>query len=142
MWKKILFSIILIIIFIGGIEFFYVSKREKMNDTKNIVENETELSRKYVKDECLNEWEDYSKTVQNEIMETSQSLNDENRPYILREKDGFINVYYINESGEEILYRVTDISVKFLGEDDIKELKQGIEVIGTQKLNEMLEDFE
>lgn len=142
MWKKILFSVILIIIFIGGIEFFYVSKREKMNDTKNIVENETELSRKYVKDECLNEWEDYSKTVQNEIMETSQSLNDENRPYILREKDGFINVYYINESGEEILYRVTDISVKFLGEDDIKELKQGIEVIGTQKLNEMLEDFE
>lgn len=142
MWKKILFSIILIIIFIGGIEFFYVSKREKMNDTKNIVENETELSRKYVKDKCLNEWEDYSKTVQNEIMETSQSLNDENRPYILREKDGFINVYYINESGEEILYRVTDISVKFLGEDDIKELKQGIEVIGTQKLNEMLEDFE
>ena len=142
MWKKILFSIILIIIFISGIEFFYVSKREKMNDTKNIVENETELSRKYVKDECLNEWEDYSKTVQNEIMETSQSLNDENRPYILREKDGFINVYYINESGEEILYRVTDISVKFLGEDDIKELKQGIEVIGTQKLNEMLEDFE
>ena len=53
-----------------------------------------------------------------------------------------INVYYINESGKEILYRVTDISVKFLGEDDIKELKQGIEVIGTQKLNEMLEDFE
>lgn len=142
MWKKILFSIILIIIFIGGIEFFYVSKREKMNDTNNIVENETELSRKYVKDECLNEWEDYSKTVQNEIMETSQSLNDENRPYILREKEGFINVYYINESGKEILYRVTDISVKFLGEDDIKELKQGIEVIGTQKLNEMLEDFE
>lgn len=142
MWRKILLSIILIIIFIGGIEIFYVSKREKMNDTKNIVENETELSRKYVKDECLKEWEDYSKTVQNEIMETSQSLNDENRPYILREKDGFINVYYINESGEEILYRVTDISVKFLGEDDIKELKQGIEVIGTQKLNEMLEDFE
>lgn len=142
MWKKILFSIILIIIFIGGIEFFYVSKREKKNDTNNIVENETELSRKYVKDECLNEWDDYSKTVQNEIMETSQSLNDENRPYILREKDGFINVYYINESGEEILYRVTDISIKFLGEDDIKELKQGIEVIGTQKLNEMLEDFE
>ena len=142
MWKKILFSIVLIIIFIGGIEFFYVSKREKMNDTNNIVENETELSRKYVKDECLNEWEDYSKTVQNEIMETSQSLNDENRPYILREKEGFINVYYINESGKEILYRVTDISVKFLGEDDIKELKQGIEVIGTQKLNEMLEDFE
>ena len=26
-----------------------------------------------------------------------------------------------------------------LGEDDIKELKQGIEVIGTQKLNEMLQ---
>ena len=142
MWKKILLSTGLIIILIAGIEIFNIKKEEEIDNTNNIVKNETEISKIYVKDDCLNEWEDYSKTIQNEIKETSQSLNDENRHYILREKEGLINVYYINENKEEILYRVTDISTKYLGEDDIKELKVGIEVVGVQQLNQLLEDFE
>ena len=85
MWKKILISIGLIIILIASIEIFNISKRNTNEEKNNIVENETEVSAsKYVKDDCLNEWEDYSKTVQNEIKETSSSLSDENRHYILR----------------------------------------------------------
>lgn len=144
MWKKILISIGLIIILIAGIEIFNISKRNANEETNNnIVENETEVSTsKYVKDDCLNEWKDYSKTVQNEIKETSSSLSDGNRHYILREKNGIINVYYINENGEEILYKVTDISTNYLSEEDVKNLKEGIEVIGIQNLNQLLEDFE
>ena len=143
MWKKILISIGLIIILIAGIEIFNILKKNKTEETNNIVQNETEISTsKYVKDDCLNEWQDYTETVQNEIKETSGSLNDENRHYILREKDGFINIYYINENEEEILYKVTDVSTSYLGEEDIKELKEGIEVVGLQNLNQMLEDFE
>ena len=51
-------------------------------------------------------------------------------------------MYYINEKGEEILYRVTDISTKYLGEEDVKELQEGINVVGIQELNQLLEDFE
>ncbi len=144
MWKKILISIGLIIILVAGIEIFNISKKNTNEETNNnIVENETEISAsKYVKDECLNEWEDYSKTVQNEIKETNSSLNDENKHYILRENNGFINVYYINENDEEILYKVTDISTSYLGEEDVRELKEGIEVTGIQNLNQLLEDFE
>lgn len=141
MWRKFLLSIGLIMLFVAGIEIFYISKNNKEEDN-NIVKNETEISSGYVTDDCIDEWEDYSLTVQNEIEETSVSLNDENRHYILREKDNIINVYYINEKGEEILYKVTEISTKYLGEDDIKELKEGIEVVGIQKLNQLLEDFE
>lgn len=144
MWKKILSSIGLIIVLIVGIEIFNVSNnKEKKAENTNIVQNETEISSsEYVTDDCVNEWEDYSKTVQEEIKETGQNLNDENKQYILRENDGFINVYYINEKGEEILYRVTDISTKYLGEEDVKELQEGINVVGIQKLNQLLEDFE
>ena len=143
MWKKILTSIGLIIILIAGIEIFNISKKNKVEESNEIVKNETELSSsEYVQDDCLNEWEDYSKSVQSEIKETSGILNDENRHYILRETDGKINVYYINENGEEILYKVTDISTSYLGEEDIQELKEGIEVIGIQNLNQLLEDFE
>ena len=144
MWKKILSSIGLIIVLIVGIEIFNVSNnKEKKAENTNIVQNETEISSsEYVTDDCVNEWEDYSKTVQEEIKETGQNLNDENKQYILRENDGFINVYYINEKGEEILYRVTDISTKYLGEEDVKELQEGINVVGIQELNQLLEDFE
>ena len=143
MWKKILISISLMIILIGGIEILNISKKNKPGEINNIVQNETEISAsRYVKDDCLNEWEDYTESVQNEIKETSGNLNDENKHYILREKDGFINVYYTNENEEEILYKVTDISTSYLGEEDIKELKEGIEVVGLQNLNQLLEDFE
>ena len=143
MWKKILLSIGLIILLIVGIEIFSVSQsKENKAENTNIVQNETEISSQYVTDDCVNEWEDYSKTVQEEIKETGQNLNDENKQYILRENDGFINVYYINEKGEEILYRVTDISTKYLGEEDVKELQEGINVVGIQELNQLLEDFE
>ena len=100
MWKKILLSIGLIILLIVGIEIFNISNnKEKKAENTNIVQNETEISSEYVTDDCVNEWEDYSKTVQEEIKETGQNLNDENKQYILRENDGFINVYYINEKG-------------------------------------------
>ena len=143
MWKKILLSIGLIILLIVGIEIFNVSKnKENKVENTNIVQNETEISSEYVTDDCVNEWEDYSKTVQEEIKETGQNLNDENKHYILRENDGFINIYYLNENEEEILYKVTDISTKYLGDDDIKKLDDGIEVVGIQKVNELLEDYE
>lgn len=144
MWKKIFLSVSLIIVLIIGIEIFNLSKDKKKEEENitNIVENETELSSQYVTDECLNEWKDYSSTLQEDIQEASKTLNDENRHYILRTKDNFINVYYINEKEEEILYRVTDISTKYLGEEDRKELEVGIDVYGIQELNQLLEDFE
>lgn len=145
MWKKILFAIILVIILVLGIELFnVVQKKEKTEEENmvNVVESETELSSQYVTDECINEWEDYALTVQNKLQEASGSLNDENKLYILRAKNNIINVYYINENNEEILYKVTDISIEYLPEEDAKNLEQGIEVKGIQNLNQLLEDFE
>lgn len=143
MWKKILLSIGIIILIVIGVELYNLSKKGKEeNQNTNIVKNETELSSKYVKDDCINEWADYSKSKEEEIKETSGSINDENRKYILKDDDAIIDVYYINENGEEILYKVTDISTKYLGESDVEELKRGIEVTGIQELNKILEDFE
>lgn len=143
MWNKVFLSISLIIILVIGIELFNNSQNQKNTQENNIQENQTQLSStKYVKDDCINEWSDYATTVQEEIKETSESLNDENRHYILRAEDNIINIYYINENQEEILYRVTDISTEYLGEEDIKNLNKGIDVYGIQNLNQLIEDFE
>ena len=144
MWKKVLISAILIMIIIIGMRAFYTNNQSKKNesDVENFVNNVEEVSSEYVTDECLNEWRDYSLTIQDELKEASQNLNDENRTYIVKAEDNYIKIYYLNNNNEEILYRVTDIAVQYLGENDVEELKQGIRVVGLQKLNQLIEDFE
>ena len=144
MWKKVLISAILIMIIIIGMRAFYTNNQSKKNesDVENFVNNVEEISSEYVTDECLNEWRDYSLTIQDELKEASQNLNDENRTYIVKAEDNYIKIYYLNNNNEEILYRVTDIAVQYLGENDVEELKQGIRVVGLQELNQLIEDFE
>ncbi len=141
MWKKVLISLILIIIAVIGIKLIYEDDQKK-EIRENIITNEVDLSSQYVTDECVNEWKDYSLTVQEQVKETSQNINDENKTYIVKAEDNYIKVYYLNTKNEKILYKVTDISVQYLEEEDIEKLKQGIEVKGLQELNQVLEDFE
>ena len=144
MWKKVLISAIFIMIIIIGMRAFYTNNQSNKNenDVENFVSQEEEISSEYVTDECSNEWRDYSLTVQEELKEASQNLNDENKTYIVKAEDNYIKVYYINNKNEEILYRVTDISIQYLGQNDVEELKQGIKVVGLQELNQLIEDFE
>ena len=144
MWKKVLISAILIMIMIIGMRAIYTNNQSNKNenDVENFVSQEEEISSEYVTDECSNEWRDYSLTVQEELKEASQNLNDENKTYIVKAEDNYIKVYYINNKNEEILYRVTDISTQYLGQNDVEELKQGIKVVGLQELNQLIEDFE
>ena len=144
MWKKFLLSICIVIILIIGIIIFnlYYKNSDNKTENENIIQNEIELSSQYVTDECINEWEDYSLTVQEEIREASQNLSDKDKTYIAKAEDDYIKIYYINNKNEEILYKVTDIAVQYLGKDDVEKLKQGIKVKGLQELNQLLEDFE
>lgn len=141
MWKKVLISLILIIIAVIGIKLIYDDDQKKERQ-ENIINNEVDLSSQYVTDECINEWKDYSLTVQEQVKEASQNINDENKTYIIKAEDNYIKVYYLNNKKEKILYKVTDISIQYLEKEDIEKLKQGIEVKGMQDLNQVLEDFE
>lgn len=140
MWKKVVLTISIISILIIGIIIFNFLKTSR-EESIDIVKNETNLS-KFVTDECIDEWEDYSITLQEELSEASNVLTDESKTYILKAENGYINIYYLNEKNEEVLYKVTDISTKFLEEEDILKLETGIEIIGIQNVNMLLEDFE
>lgn len=62
--------------------------------------------------------------------------------YILRISDGYISISCKNDIGEYIFKGLTDISVQYLAKEDIEKLEQGIEVVGRERLNKILEDFE
>ena len=65
-----------------------------------------------------------------------------NEHYVLREKDGFVAVYSIDEKNNEIFIELTGIAVEYLTEEDLKTIKEGIFTEGKENLNSVIEDFE
>ena len=61
--------------------------------------------------------------------------------FVLKDRNGVIAIYRENEEGEE-LKEITEISVKYLTNEDRKKLEKGIKAIGKEELNRALEDFE
>lgn len=62
--------------------------------------------------------------------------------YMIKENEGVIAVYKINNLGAEELMDLTDIVVQYLPETDKINIQRGIEVYGEKNLDKILEDFE
>ena len=62
--------------------------------------------------------------------------------YVLKENNGFIAIYRIENSGDLTLIEETEISTQYLPQVDIDKLKAGITLTGKEELNSYLEDFE
>ena len=62
--------------------------------------------------------------------------------YLIKEKDGHINVYSINKDGNEELKRETEIVTQYLPEKDIYLLQNGIKVNSESELEEVLSDYD
>lgn len=78
----------------------------------------------------------------NEIILYKEFNSNCGQHFVLREDDGKITVYKINENNEEEIYEKTEISVEYLSETDKGKISEGIKVNGIEELNQLLEDFE
>lgn len=65
-----------------------------------------------------------------------------NEHYMLRDVDGKINIYKLDEIGNETLMDETDIATEFLTNTDKINMENGLIVYGKESLNKLLEDFE
>lgn len=110
-------------------------KEEKKAGEDIINKSEQEISERY------SDW-DIKKFSENNVVlyKEVDSVCDED--YIIREKDGNIVVFKLNNEGREILYDTTSIESQYLPETDLIQLKEGIKVNGLEKLNQIIEDFE
>ena len=61
---------------------------------------------------------------------------------MLRDHDGIIAIYQINENGEEELLDETEISTEYLTQTDLIEIQNGLKINGLEELNKILEDYE
>lgn len=78
----------------------------------------------------------------NEIILYKEFNSNCGQHFVLKEDDGKITVYKINENNEEEIYEKTEISVEYLSETDKGKISEGIKVNGIEELNQLLEDFE
>ena len=51
-------------------------------------------------------------------------------------------LYKINEKGETELYETTNVSLEYLPVEEQEKIKSGIEAIGQENLNQILENLE
>ena len=65
-----------------------------------------------------------------------------NEHFIIRDNNGYVYVYVIDLNEKEKLYQITEIVTSYLPQTDQTSLKEGIKVIGREKLNATLEDYE
>lgn len=62
--------------------------------------------------------------------------------FLLKNDDGKITIYRINEEMQEEVYQKTEISIDYLTETDKIQIENGIRVNGIEELNQLIEDFE
>lgn len=111
------------------IEEDYTVPEDIVNMTKEEVEN-------YYTDWNLEEFSNKKITIYKEY----EGICDEH--FIIRNVDGVITIYRINNNNDEIFVSTTDVITKYLPEADIKRLNEGIEIIGKKDLKIFLQDFE
>lgn len=56
--------------------------------------------------------------------------------------DGFVEIYRIKDDGIYELHETTEIAIKYLSNDDRKELENGVILYGKENLNSYIENFE
>lgn len=148
--KKRYFTILIgIVLFLSFAIMIYQAILSNKSESKNLDEAKSEASKNLqnvkeetVSDECINEWEDYAQYVNEEVEQTGSNVGEDDTKYLLKNENNYINVYYLDDNDDEYLYKKTDISTEYLSQEDLDDLSGGIEVVGLEELNKILEDFE
>ena len=119
----------------------YFKKCGHLNESKkNIEEADVNLTEEELKAK-FPDWE-LQKFTPSEIVLYKEINEFCNEHYVLKEKDGNIVVFSLDENNNEKLEETTSISTKYLEEEDLEKLKSGIHIISKKELNKTLEDFE
>jgi len=151
-------------------EWEYIQEQAKLELEANAVEekispNASMTLKKYYKqcDHTINEYIDISKELVNKTKEDLEEIYENwkieqfssnniilykefdsscGQHYILRNDNGKITIYLINENNEEEVYEKTEISIEYLTESDKAQIENGIRVNGNEQLYQLIEDFE
>ncbi len=143
--NKVIITMIAIIVILSaiiiGMNIYKEQEYAKSNNQSNEEIIVADTNEEEIYDDCTDEAEVLEKEA--EILQVNSNYEKEDvNKFVLRDYNGMIVVYKINEDGEEEEYNATDISVEYLTKEDQENLKNGITVTGIENMNQLLENFE
>lgn len=119
----------------------YYNKCEHLLESKQKIEDtEVNLTEEELK-ERFSDWE-VQKFTPTEIVLYKEVNEFCNEHYLLKEKDGYIAIFKLDENNNQTFLELTDISTQYLTEEDLKKIQEGIAIYTKKELNKTLEDFE
>lgn len=119
---------------------YYTKCGHTINEYIEIPENLVNKTQEEIQEQYQN-WtiEKFSST---EIILSREFNSSCGEHYLVKENEGKIAIYIIDEDMKETLYEQTEISTEYLTENDKIEIENGIRVNGKEELNQLIEDFE
>lgn len=107
-------------------------------DDKYVNLTEEEFKKQYFVDNSQCKLESFSSQ---EIVVTESINASCGEHYLIKEDNGKIIVYKIDDSNKTVFYKDTGLTTEYLTDEDINALKDGIRVNGDDELNGVLENF-
>lgn len=113
----------------------HTSVKKVFVSEEDVNKNEEQIAQKY------KEWKIRSFTKDMiELYKEENKMCDNH--YIVKDNEGKIAIYKIDENDNETLMENTEISTKYLPQEDLELLKKGIRANNNNKLQEILSDYE
>ena len=119
----------------------YYNKCEHLIEKKEVIEDAVVNMTEQDLREKFYEWE-IQKFTPTEIVLYKEINEFCDEHYLLKDKDGYIVIYKLDENNNSELFQITEISTEYLAEKDLENIKQGIRIYTKKELNKILEDFE
>ena len=123
--------------------------KQYFKDCDHLIKTEKEVDAEYInltKQEFVEKYlgEDWKleKFSSDEIILYQEKEGYCNEHYLVKEHNGVLGIYTLDENRQAIFQEDTEIQTMYLPEVDIEKFKQGVEVIGEPELRTLLEDFE
>ena len=119
---------------------YYKGCKDKINEYLSVPQELVNSTEKELQ-ERYKDWE-IKEFSSNQVVLYKEFEGECGEHYVLKENDGKISIYKINENGKFEEYEKTEISTEYLPDKDKISIKDGLKINGKEKLNEMIESFE
>ena len=108
---------------------------KKRIDSEYVNKTEAEI------EQLFPEWK-VKEFSQNQVAfyKESNSICDEH--YVIKEKNGYVVIYSLDENGNETIKEKTDIATQYLPNEDVNLLRQGIKAYSNIELEQIISDYE
>lgn len=122
------------------LKVYYETCKHLIETRKNIKETEVNLTEEELKQK-FPDWE-IQRFAPNEIVLYKEVNKFCDEHFLLKEEDGYIAIYKLDENNNAKFFQTTEISTDYLAEEDLTKIRNGIKVYTEKELNRTLEDFE